>query len=168
MSHSLRGQRLSPSTHKAVYLWGRGPLGHDLGAYLRSGEVEDGNKIAQVLALEHGCPLGILDGTWAVALLGDVDEGEFDALTRNDPAVMGWTADRNASCAPSIALRNALNSLKPTELDQFGEKVAARFLRPNPPPEAIAAGRQLVSRDGRLVVFDDVLSQWCVGEYVTT
>ncbi|HVA26552.1 MAG TPA: hypothetical protein VNF68_00095 [Candidatus Baltobacteraceae bacterium] len=167
MSHSLRGQRLSPSTHQAIYLWGRGSVGHDLGKYLRSAQVDERNKIAEALALEHGCSIGIVEGAWAVSIVGDVDEREFDALTRDDPAVMGWSPDRNAKCPPSVALRNALNSLNPTERDALASNVAARFLRPAGSAEKLG-DKQWLARDGRLVVFDDELAQWRLGEYAAT
>lgn len=168
MSHSLRGQRLSPSARSAAYLWGRGPIGHALGAYLRSAQVDDRNKIAQALAVEHGCPVGTIEGTWAVSITDAIDDRELDALTRDDPAVMGWTEDRNATCATSAALRNALNSLKPGERDQTMSLVASPFLKPDVRPEEIHASRDLIARDGRHVVFDESLSEWRLGEYATT
>lgn len=168
MSHSLRGQRLSPSGHRASYLWGRGPIGHALGAFLRSAHVDHRNKIARALAVEHGCPVGTIDGTWALSITGDIDHGELDVLTREDPAVMGWTEDRNATCAASVALRNALNSLKPAERDQVMSAVASPFLRPDVSPGEVGTGRDLVARDGRHVVFDESLSEWRLGEYAAT
>jgi hypothetical protein len=168
VSHRLRGQLLSPSAPSATYLWGRGPIGHALGSYLRSAEVDDRNKIAQALAVEHGCPVGTIEGTWAVSITDAIDHCEFDALTRDDPAVMGWTEDRNATCAASVALRNALNSLTPAERDQIMSVVASPFLRPDVSPDEIRTSHDLVARDGRHVVFDGSLSEWRLGEYATT
>jgi hypothetical protein len=164
MSHSLRGRRLSPSTHKAVYMWGRGTLGHALAALVRTARVDDRNDIAAALAAEHGCPVGLVAGAWAIAVTGSIDEGDLDALTRDDPAVLGWTADRNATCAPSVALRNALNALTPQERGRLAQRVAARFLSPDASPADAERGRMTAS-DGRHVVFDEALSQWRLGDY---
>jgi hypothetical protein len=165
MGHSVRGQRLSPSTRKAHYLWGRGPIGHDLGAYLRSLEVDDRNKIARSLALRHGCPVGVIDDAWAASVTGTVDPGEFDKLTRGDPAVMGWTEDRRATCPASLALRNALNALTPSERDGLTFAVAAPFLPPGTRDGDVRDRRDLVARDGRHVVFDAAESRWLLSEF---
>jgi hypothetical protein len=163
----VRGQRLSPSSSKAHYLWGRGPIGHDLGAYLRSLEVDDRNKIARSLALRHGCPLGVVDGAWAASVTGSVEAGEFDQLTRDDPAVMGWTEDRQATCPESLALRNALNALTPSERDALTFAVAAPFLPAGTRGEEVRDRRDLVARDGRHVVFDATHSRWRLGKFRT-
>jgi len=42
---------------------------------------------------------------------------------------MAWTADRRAKCPESLALRNALNALTPSERDGLTFAVAAPFLR---------------------------------------
>jgi hypothetical protein len=149
------------------YLWGRGPIGHDLGAYLRSLEIDDRNKIARSLALRHGCPVGVIDGAWAAGVTGSVDAGEFDRLTQDDSAVMGWTEDRRASCPASLALRNALNALTPSERDGLTFAVAAQFLPAGTRGADVSDCRDFVARDGRHVVFDAADSRWRLGEFTT-
>lgn len=147
------------------YLWGRGRIGHDLGAYLRSFQIDDRNAIARSLASRHGCPVGLVDEAWAVSVGGIADAGEFDKLTQSDPAVMGWTEDRRARCPTSVALRNALNALAPGEQDGLTFAVAAPFLPPGARDEDVCGRRELVARDGRHVVFDETHSQWRLGEF---
>jgi hypothetical protein len=167
VSHSVRGQSLSPSTRKAYYLWGRGPIARDLAAYLRCRRFDDRNEIARRLALRHGCPVGIVEGAWAASVIGVADDGEFDKLTQDDPSVMGWTEDRGATCPPSLALCNALNSLKLGERDGLTFAVTSAFLPPGTEAEHIRNRRDLVARDGRRVVFDEARSRWHLGEFTT-
>ncbi|MGZ3504886.1 MAG: hypothetical protein ACXWNK_17375 [Vulcanimicrobiaceae bacterium] len=156
------------AARKILYMWGRGKMGAELRSYLKHTKaiIEDDDAIARKLASAHGCPIGDISDVWALRIEG-ADPSELDALTREDPAVMGWTENRRESCAPSVALRNALNAITKTEYDEIGNKLGLRFAVTEHRCGEGAPDRW-IARDNRIVFFDIERSEWRLGDYTGT
>jgi len=152
--------------HSTVYIWGRGAIGRELRAYLKSAgaTIDALSQDAATLALRHGCLLGLLQQSWAWRLQG-VAEVKISDLTRDDPSVMGWTADRKAHCADSIALLNALSMLTAEEYDLLAEEIARRYANPKR-PHADGDRDSWVARDNRVVFFDEEKQSWQLGTFI--
>jgi hypothetical protein len=147
-----------------LYVWGRGAAGGDLRSYLQHEQtsVDDRDDVARKLAGDHGCPVGEIPDAWAWRLDG-ADWRKIDELTRDDRAVMGWTRDQHERCAPSVALRNALNAVARDEITSIAQTIE-RFIRPGQAPGDGGADRW-IARDGRIVFFDAQREEWQLGDY---
>jgi hypothetical protein len=169
-SHKITVPTARPpaAARKILYMWGRGEQGSALRSYLKRVDavVEQDNEVARKLASAHGAPLGFVRETWALRVEG-ADAGEIDALTRDDPSVMGWTENPNETCAPSLALRNALNVLSRGEYEEVGATLVERFASPEHPHGEGLLDRW-IARDKRIVYFDAEHSEWRLGDYVGT
>lgn len=165
-SHKIAVPTARPpaTARRILYMWGRGPMGHALRSYLKRIEAvtEDDNEVARDLALSHGCPVGAVEQTWAMRVDG-VEEHEIDALTRDDHAVMGWTDNPRETCAPSIALRNALNALSRPEYESIGATLVSRFADQSRIQGLLD---RWIARDRRIVYFDPDRNAWFLGDYV--
>ncbi|MGZ3499127.1 MAG: hypothetical protein ACXWNK_14245 [Vulcanimicrobiaceae bacterium] len=156
-----------PATaRKILYMWGRGKMSSELRSYLAHAKaaIEDDDIVARKLASAHGCPIGSVTDAWALRIEG-AEPRDLDALTRKDPAVIGWAENRRETCAPSVALRNALNAITKAEYDEFGRDLGGRF-------GILKQGHregfpdQWIARDNRIVFFDAERSEWSLGDYV--
>ncbi|MGZ3497778.1 MAG: hypothetical protein ACXVAC_15920 [Vulcanimicrobiaceae bacterium] len=156
------------AARKILYMWGRGKIGSEVRAYLKHANavIEDDDAIARKLAIAHGCPISVVSDVWALRIEGAA-AGELDALTREDSAVMGWTENRRETCAPSVALRNALNAITKTEYDEVGNELGRRFaiLEHRHGEDALD---RWIARDNRVVFFDAERSEWRLGDYAGT
>lgn len=151
-----------------VYIWGRGQIGSALHAYLRQAgeEIVRHDDIARALAISHGCPIDVVPDTWAWRIDG-VNLRQIDDLTQDDRAVMGWTQYQRETCAPSLALQNALNAITPDEMAKAAPELEERFAKPG---HAHVAGdpNQWIARDDRVVFFDAAREEWRLGDYTGT
>lgn len=169
-SHRLRVPTARPPSDAlgVVYVWGRGVIGADLRAYLHKthASIAERDDIARALAIDHGCPIDMVPDTWAWRV-DHTELRKLDALTRSDPAVMGWTQYQRETCPPSLALRNALNAMSRDEVPSVTSELEARFAAPG---RAHLAGdpNQWVARDNRIVFFDPERDEWRLADYAST
>lgn len=148
-----------------VYLWGRGEIGSDLRAYLHDehASISEHDDIARKLALDHGCPLDLVRDAWAWRV-ERVSSRIIDMMTRDDPHVQGWTKFQRETCPPSLALRNALNSVSKDELAAISGALTERFGKPG---HAYVEGdpTRWIAADGRIVHLDAQTGEWRLGDY---
>lgn len=146
-------------------MWGRGEIGADLRAYLKDerAEISEHDDVARKLALEHGCPLDIVPGAWAWRI-DRASARIIDLITRKDSSVSGWTQFSRETCPPSVALRNALNSMNSDEIANASSILAERFARPQG-PHGGGEANQWIARDDRIVFFDQETGEWSLGDY---
>ncbi len=150
-----------------VFVWGRGEPSVALHAALHAEDAraDERDDIARALALDHGCPIGLVRDAWAWRI-ERADTHEIDDVSRDDPAVMGWTAFAREVIPASVALRNCLNALTDDEIAAHEAEIAARFARAVNPFEG-GDRRRWVARDDRVVRYDDGAGAWLFDAYVT-
>ena len=148
-----------------IYLWGRGRIGSDLRTYLHDehANVVEHDDVARELAIAHGAPLDLVGDAWAWRVEG-ANARIIDLITRDDAGVHGWTQFARETCAPSVALRNALNALAPDERERAADTLARRFGKGGPGPGG--DGGRWIAADNRSVYYDAQSGHWKLGDYV--
>lgn len=167
-SHRHRVPTARPPSEAAgvVFLWGRGTIGTELHGYLKSIDagIDHRDDVARKLAGDHGCPIDFARDAWAWRI-DAADPQKIDELTRNDRAVMGWTTNNRERCAPSVALRNALNAVSKEEAPQIYGSIETRFAKAGH-SHLESDPNQWIARDDRVVFFDFDRQEWRLGDYV--
>ena len=150
-----------------IYLWGRGRVGGAVRAAIahEGTRIDERDDVARELARDHGCPIEIVRDAWAWRLDG-AEPHEIDDATRDDPAVMGWTAFSRGVIPASVALRSCLNALSRDEITTAEREIATRYAR-TPDPFDAGDRTRWVARDDRVVRYDAIAGQWLLDAYLT-